>query len=74
MSTHHVLLNLIGPSTHLQARVFTSPNVFTELSHFEEELLKENGFPRDLLKNRTETKVLPHGGGGLHLITFSSKN
>jgi hypothetical protein len=35
MSTHHVLLNLIGPGTPLQARVLTSPNFFIELNHFE---------------------------------------
>ncbi len=65
MSTHHVLLNLIGPNIPLQARVPTSLNLFTELNHSEEELPKENGLPEDLLKNMTETKVLLDGGGGL---------
>jgi len=58
------MLNPIGPSTALQARMPSSPNPFTELNHFEEELPKENGLPRDMPKDRTETKVLPNGGGG----------
>jgi len=60
-----VMLNPIGPSAPLQARVFTSPNPFIEPNHFEEELPKENGLPEDLLENMTKTEVLLDGGGGL---------
>ncbi len=65
LNTHCVMLNLIGPSVPLQARVLTSPNPIIEPNHFEKELPKENGLPRDFLEDRIETKVLPDGGGGL---------
>jgi hypothetical protein len=65
LSTRHVILNPIGPNAPLQTRVPTSPNPFIELNHFEEELLKENGLPEDMLKDMTKTKVLPNGGGRL---------
>jgi hypothetical protein len=58
------MLNPIGPSVPLQARVLASPNPFTKPNHFEEELPKENGLPRDMPKDKTETEVLPYGGGG----------
>ncbi len=64
LSTCHVMLNPIGPSTPLQARVPASSNPFTKSNHFEEELLEENGLPGDLLKDMTETKMLLDGGGG----------
>ncbi len=63
LSTHCVMLNPIGPNSPLQARVLTSPNLFTEPNHFEKELLEENGLPKDLLEDMIETKVLPDGGG-----------
>ncbi len=59
-----MMLNPIGPNTLLQARVPASPNPFTEPNHFEEELPEENGPPGDLPEDRTETEVLPDGGGG----------
>jgi hypothetical protein len=65
LNTHCVMLNLIGPNAPLQARVLTSPNPITEPNHFEKELPKENGLPKDLLEDRIKTKVLPDGGGGL---------
>jgi hypothetical protein len=58
------MLNPIGPSVPLQVKVLTSPNPFTKLNHFEEELLEENGLFRDLPKDRTEIEVLLDGGGG----------
>jgi hypothetical protein len=58
------MLNPIGPNAPLQARVLTSPNLFTELNHFEEQLVEENGLFRDLPKDRTKIEVLPNGGGG----------
>jgi hypothetical protein len=64
MSTQHVLLNLIGPNTPLQARMPTSPNFFIKLNHFQEELLEDNGLHGDLPKNRIEIEVLPDGRGG----------
>ncbi len=64
LSTRRVMLNPIGPSTPLQARVPTSPNPFTEPNQFEEELPEENALPGDLPEDRTETEVLPEGGGG----------
>ncbi len=57
LSTRHVMLNPIGPDTPLQTKVFASPNIFIEPNHFEKELPKENGLPRDLLQDMTETKV-----------------
>ncbi len=65
LSTCRVMLNPIGPNAHLQPRVLTSPNPFTEPNHFEKELPKENGLPGDLLEDMTKTKVLLDGGGGL---------
>jgi hypothetical protein len=58
------MLNPIGPSAPLQARMPASLNFFIEPNHFEEELLEENGLPRDLLKDRTNIEVLLNGGGG----------
>jgi hypothetical protein len=55
LGTHHVMLNPIGPNALLQARMLASPNPFTEPNHFEEELLEENGLPKDLLENMIET-------------------
>ncbi len=64
LNTCRVMLNPIGPNAPLQARVLTSPNPFTELNHFEKELLEENGLFRDFPKDRIEIEVLPDGGGG----------
>jgi hypothetical protein len=64
LSTRHVMLNPIGPSAPLQARVPTSPNPFTEPNHFKEEFPEENGLPGGLLEDKTEIEVLLHGGGG----------
>ncbi len=44
----------------------TSSNPFTKPNHYEEELPKEKGLPRDL------TKVLPDDGGGL--VRMSTPN
>ncbi len=78
LSTRRVMLNPIGPSIPLQVRVLASPNIFTEPNHFEEELLKENGLPGDLLKDMTKTRCYLMVEEGqlecLQLITFSSKN
>jgi hypothetical protein len=40
----------------------TSLNLFTEPNHFEEELAKEKGLPKDLLEDRIEIEVLPDEG------------
>ncbi len=63
LSTCHVMQNPIGPNAPLQARVLASLNPFTELNHFEEELLEENGLLGGLPKDRTEIEVLLDGGG-----------
>ncbi len=63
-STSHGMLNLMGPNAPLQARMPTSSNPFTEPNHFEEELAKEKGLPRDLPEDRTEIEVLLDKGGG----------
>lgn len=51
-----------------KARVWTdvtSPNPFTKPNHFEKELAKEKGLPRDLAKDGIEIEALPNGEGGL---------
>jgi len=73
LSTRCVMLNPIGPNAPLQARVPASPNPFTKLNHFEEELPEENGPLGDLLKDKTETKVLPDGGGGLARMSATDR-
>ncbi len=64
LSTCCVMLNPIGPSVPLQARMPASSNLFIEPNHFEEELLEENGLLGDLLEDKIEIEVLPNGGRG----------